>query len=102
MWNSAGSAPSLRVLPWHLPFKANARVIKKRKSTEKPKSGEEKPQSGYSIHITKTPTHYNTPRRIVKSLREVTDEEEIFENFTSNQTKRFFLKSPSLGENRIK
>jgi len=44
-----------------------------------------------------------TPKsRVVQSLREVTDEEEIFENFISNQPKRCFLDSPSLGENRTK
>jgi hypothetical protein len=45
MWKSAGRVPSLRVLPWHLPCNLG-------KSTEK--------TSEYSIHITKTPTHYKT------------------------------------------
>jgi hypothetical protein len=39
MWKSAGRAPSLRVLPWNLPYNWA-------KSTEKP-------QSEYSIYITK-------------------------------------------------
>ena len=38
MWKSAGRAPSLRALPWDLPYYWG-------KSTEKPKSGWEKPQS---------------------------------------------------------
>jgi len=55
MWKSAGRAPSLRVLPWHLPYNWG-------KSTEKP-------QSKYSIHITRNThtlqnthkhTHYKT------------------------------------------
>jgi len=32
MWKSAGRAPSLRVLIWHLPYN-------REKSTEKPQSG---------------------------------------------------------------
>ena len=35
-------------------------ALQLRKNTEKPQSGQEKPQSEYSIHITKTPTHYKT------------------------------------------
>jgi hypothetical protein len=32
MWKNAGRAPSLRVLPWHLPYNRG-------KSTDKPQSG---------------------------------------------------------------
>jgi hypothetical protein len=39
MWKSAVRAPFLRVLPWHLPYNWG-------KSTEKPQSGYENPQSG--------------------------------------------------------
>jgi hypothetical protein len=35
-------------------------ALQLRKSTEKPHSGYENPQSECSIHITKTPTHYKT------------------------------------------
>ena len=49
IWKSAGRAPSLRILPRHLPYNWG-------KSTEKP-------QSGYSIHITKTRIHYKTYTR---------------------------------------
>jgi len=64
MWKRAGRAPSLRVLPLYLPYNWG-------KSTEKPQSGWEKPQSEYSTHITKTPTHnqnihpYQNTQRIV-------------------------------------
>jgi hypothetical protein len=48
------------------------------------------------------PRQINYLLRVVQSLREITDEEEIFENFISNQPKRCSLESPSLGENQQK
>ena len=58
MWKSAGRAPSLRVLPWHLPYNWG-------KSTEKPvwvrkTSVRLRKTAQCSIHITRTPTHYKT------------------------------------------
>ena len=63
MWKSAGRVPSLRVLPWHLPYNWG-------KSAEKPQSGWENPQVKKNLtqstiyilpkhpHITKPPqTH---------------------------------------------
>jgi hypothetical protein len=45
IWKSAGCAPSLRVIPWHLPYKWG-------KSTEKPQSGQEKrPCSQFVLFI---------------------------------------------------
>jgi hypothetical protein len=67
MCKSAGRAPSLRALPYNLG-----------KSTKNPQSGQEKPQSVYSIHITKTPTHYkihtctHTHQHITKQYKTTT------------------------------
>ena len=52
MWKSADRASSLRVIPWHLPYKKKAR--------KNLSQGKKKPQSEFSIHITKTPTHTHT------------------------------------------
>jgi len=46
------------------------------------------------------PRRRNRLHRVVQSLREVTDEEEIFENFISNQPKRCSLDSPNLVEKK--
>jgi hypothetical protein len=61
MWKSAGRAPSLRVLPWHLPYNWG-KITKKNLSRGKKNLSQVKKnhQSEYSLHITKTPTQTHT------------------------------------------
>ena len=60
-WKSAGSAPSLRVLTWHLPYNLSKSTEKTSVRTRKNISqSTEKPQSG----------HVNTSVRARKNLSE--------------------------------
>jgi hypothetical protein len=82
MWKTAGRAPSLRVLPWHLPYnrgKSTENLIQAKKNLNQLRKTSVRVQYTYyqnthtNIHITKpTHTHTRTHTHITKQYKTTT------------------------------